>query len=171
MIRYMQKNMVSMADHNVVFKNVCCSGLTFFSTIFQSNHDFVWLGQGVQSSILQCCLIVLSSPRHFARNHPNHIILTHYTDTRETSPSHTLKIRVPSGEQLVLLFDFGNSQLGIEPGNSRSRSGHSTYCASEAGDSQERNVPTKINNISTAVTSQFGHFGHFVPRWCTYKVI
>ena len=53
-------------------------------------------------------------------------------------PSHTLKIRVPSGEQLVLLFDFGILQLGIEPGTSRSRSGHSTYCASEAGDSQER---------------------------------
>ena len=36
---------------------------------------------------------------------------------------------------------------------------------------KERNVLTKINNISTVVTSQFGHFGHFVPRWCTYKVI
>ena len=43
---------------------VVCSGLTSLSTIFQSYHDVVLLQQGAQCSLLLCCVIEVSYPRH-----------------------------------------------------------------------------------------------------------
>ena len=40
-------------------------GLTSLSTIFQSYCDGVWMWQGAQCSLLECCLIEISCPRHF----------------------------------------------------------------------------------------------------------
>ena len=40
-------------------------GLTSLSTIFQSYRDGVWMWQGAQCSLLECCLTEISSPRHF----------------------------------------------------------------------------------------------------------
>ena len=40
-------------------------GLTSLSTIFQSYRDGVWLWQGAQCSLLECCLNEISCPRHF----------------------------------------------------------------------------------------------------------
>ena len=48
------------------------------------------------------------------------------TDTGATSPSPTPKIREPSGEQLVPLL---TTLVCRGPGSNRSRSVHSTYCA------------------------------------------
>ena len=50
-------------------------GLTSLSTIFQSYRDGVWMWQGAQCSLLECCLIEISRPRHFDIP-PSHIILT-----------------------------------------------------------------------------------------------
>ena len=47
------------------------------------------------------------------------------------------------GATSTIVKDFGMSWPGIEPSTSRSRSGHSTYCATEAGDYQELGGPTK----------------------------
>ena len=40
-------------------------GLTSLSTIFQSYCDGVWMWQGAQCSLLECCLTEISCPRHF----------------------------------------------------------------------------------------------------------
>ena len=40
-------------------------GLTLLSTIFLSYCDGVWMWQGAQSSLLECCLDKISRPRHF----------------------------------------------------------------------------------------------------------
>ena len=40
-------------------------GLTSLSTIFQSYRDGVWMWQGAQCSLLECCLTEISRPRHF----------------------------------------------------------------------------------------------------------
>ena len=40
-------------------------GLTSLSTIFQSYRDGVWMWQGAQCSLLECCLTEISCPRHF----------------------------------------------------------------------------------------------------------
>ena len=40
-------------------------GLTSLSTIFQSYCDGVWMWQGAQCSLLECCLTEISRPRHF----------------------------------------------------------------------------------------------------------
>ena len=40
-------------------------GLMSLSTFFQSYHDGVWMWQGAQCSLLECCLTEISRPRHF----------------------------------------------------------------------------------------------------------
>ena len=40
-------------------------GLNVASTIFQSYRDGVWMWQGAQCSLLECCLTEISRPRHF----------------------------------------------------------------------------------------------------------
>ena len=40
-------------------------GLTSLSAIFQSYRDGVWMWQGAQCSLLECCLTEISRPRHF----------------------------------------------------------------------------------------------------------
>ena len=61
----------------------CLFGLTSLSTIFQSYHDGVWLRQGAQCSLLLCCVIEVSCPRHFTWYHTQQL----YPDTASTSPS------------------------------------------------------------------------------------
>ena len=61
------------------------SGLTSLSAIFQSYHDGVWLRQEAQCSLLECCLIEVSCPRHLTWYHTQ----SHYPDTGSTSPSST----------------------------------------------------------------------------------
>ena len=61
------------------------SGLTSFSTFFQSYHDGVWLRQGAQCSLLKCCLTEVSCPRHLTWYYTQ----SHYPDTGSTSPSST----------------------------------------------------------------------------------
>ena len=39
--------------------------LTLLSTIFQSYRNGVWMWQGAQCSLLECCLTETSHPRHF----------------------------------------------------------------------------------------------------------
>ena len=39
-------------------------GLTLLSTIFQSYRDGVWMWQGAQCSLLECCLTEISHPRN-----------------------------------------------------------------------------------------------------------
>ena len=41
-------------------------GLTSLSTIFQSYRDSIWMWQGAQCSLLECCLTEISHPRTFA---------------------------------------------------------------------------------------------------------
>ena len=40
-------------------------GLTSLSTIFQSYRDSVWMWQGAQCSLLECCFTEILSTRHF----------------------------------------------------------------------------------------------------------
>ena len=56
-----------------------CVGLTSLSTY----HDGVWLRQGAQCSLLLCCDVEVSCPRHLTRYHTQ----PHYPDTASTSPS------------------------------------------------------------------------------------
>ena len=51
-------------------------GLTSLSTIFQSYRDGVWMWQGAQCSLLECCLTEISRPRHWHDIPPSHIILS-----------------------------------------------------------------------------------------------
>ena len=46
------------------------------SAIFQSYRDGVWIWQGAQCSLLECCLTEISRPRHRTYFPPSHIILT-----------------------------------------------------------------------------------------------
>ena len=40
-------------------------GYTSLSTIFQLYYDGVWIWQGAQCSLLECCLAEISHPGHF----------------------------------------------------------------------------------------------------------
>ena len=52
-------------------------GVTSLSTIFQSYRDGVWMWQGAQCSLLECCLTEISCPKTLWHDiPPSHIILT-----------------------------------------------------------------------------------------------
>ena len=51
------------------------------STIFQSYREGVWMWQGAQCSLLECCLTEISCPRYLTR----YSTQSHYTDTELTS--------------------------------------------------------------------------------------
>ena len=55
-------------------------GFTSLSIIFQSYHDSVWMWQGAQCSLLECCITEISHPRHLTW----YSIQSHYTDTELT---------------------------------------------------------------------------------------
>ena len=57
------------------------SGFTSLSTIFQSYRDGVWMWQGAQCSLVECCLTEISRPRHLTW----YSTQPHYTDTKLTS--------------------------------------------------------------------------------------
>ena len=58
-------------------------GLTSLSTIFQSYRDGVWIWQGAQCSLLECCLTDISCPDTLTR----YSTQSYYTDTELTSSS------------------------------------------------------------------------------------
>ena len=51
--------------YKILFVCLFDLGLTSLSTIFQSYRDGVWIWQGAQCSLLECCLTEISCPRHF----------------------------------------------------------------------------------------------------------
>ena len=55
-------------------------GLTSLSTIFQSYRDGIWLWQGAQCSLLECCLTEISCPRHFDMIFHPVTLYWHWTD-------------------------------------------------------------------------------------------
>ena len=61
-------------------------GLNVAFNLFQSYRDGVWMLQGVQCSLLECCLTEISRPRHW------HYTQSHYTDTKLTSSRSTFLI-------------------------------------------------------------------------------
>ena len=105
---------------------VCAySGLTSLSTYFQSYHDGVWLRQGAQCSLLQCCLTEVSCPRHLTWYHTQ----SHYPDTGSTT-----LVWLPGEEQLVPFFTtLVCHGSGSNPWPPVPRSGHSTNWAIGAG--------------------------------------
>ena len=42
-----------------------CLFVFFGLNVFQSYRDGVWMWQGAQCSLLECCLTEISRPRHF----------------------------------------------------------------------------------------------------------
>ena len=87
----------------LMFVCLLYSGFTSLSTIFQSYCDGVWMWQGAQCSLLECCLSKISRPRHLIWYST---MQSHYTDT-ERATSTILKV-------------FGMTRPGIEPTSSRS---------------------------------------------------
>ena len=60
-----QLNRKGLLDGLVLFVSLFDLGLTSLSTIFQSYRDGVWMWQGAQCSLLECCLTQISRPKHF----------------------------------------------------------------------------------------------------------
>ena len=71
---------------------ICLFNLRFTSrwTIFQSCWDGVWMWQGAQCSLLQCCLTEISHPRYISWWTQSH---WHYTHTGLTSSSSAFLLR------------------------------------------------------------------------------
>ena len=57
--------MLEIAAQHVLFVCLFDLGLMSLSTIFQSYSDDVWIWQGAQCSLLECCLTEMSRLRHF----------------------------------------------------------------------------------------------------------
>ena len=62
-------------ENTLQAKKLFYSGFTSLSTIFQSYHDVVWMWQGAHCSLLECCLMEISHPRHMTLYSTCEIIL------------------------------------------------------------------------------------------------
>ena len=117
-------------DNNYLLKayfvRICLfdMGLTSLN-LFQSYCDGVWMWQGAQCSLLECCLTEISSPRHFEMIFQAQ---SHYTDTELISSSSTfLMLSVKRERAANTIFEvFGMTRPGIDPATFRSQSGRST---------------------------------------------
>ena len=67
--------------HGELFVCLFYSGFKLLSTIFQPYRDSVWMWQGAQCSLLECCLAKISCPRHLTW----YFTQSNYTDTELTS--------------------------------------------------------------------------------------
>ena len=101
-------------------------GLTSLSTIFQSYRDGVWMWQGAQCSLLECCLTEILCPRHFDMIFHPVTLYWHWADQFRFLALLS-SCWAPSERAASTIFKvFGMTRPGIEPATSRSQSGRST---------------------------------------------